>query len=210
MEQFLGHTVREILLLLVRAHIHEGQNRYGLVVGKNCLCGRWRRRNFGRHGGWLCRNCCGFGCSNRRLDCWWSKELENKQTNRQGQHPDDDVVEPLARYVSDRLATFDLALALQSLRSHLVDPGEDQCQWEAEDQDRQYQAYPTGRQLQGIEKDIGDLQDQPGSDTIQHRHPDDVAALELFEERHRYGDLGGLRGDLVPSTEILIGEARPL
>jgi hypothetical protein len=73
----------------------------------------------------------------RRLDNGdrlWDEPINGHRTDCQHQQDDDQDVDLASGLTGDGLAAIDVLLALQPLRSHLVDPGEDQHRDEAQDQ----------------------------------------------------------------------------
>jgi len=87
--------------------------------------------------------------------------------------------------VSDGLVAIDLVLAFQSFRGQLVHPGEDQREWKAEHQKPEHEARCPVGQLQDVKEKLADLQDHPAGDQVQERNAEDVAPLQLGDQRHR-------------------------
>ena len=196
-KQLLGESVREIFLLCIGTHVDERQHGdgFGSIASRFCSrrfgskvrLGRNSDRCGGRH-----ESCQHNGCYEQQNDDADQHErwhlshqlIHDHHSDGQSQHDDDQDIDLATGFGCAGLAAVHVLLALQPLRGYLEDPGEDQRQREAEDENRQDQPYPRGRQFHSVEQDIRDLQYQPGGDDIEDRGLDDVTALEFLVKRH--------------------------
>ena len=84
----------------------------------------------------------------------------------------------------DGLTAVDVGFSFQTLRRHLVDPGEDQYQREPEDKDAEHQPQAPAGNVEQSEQHVGDLQQQPPGDQVKRADARDVPAPEFFDQWH--------------------------
>ena len=110
--------------------------------------------------------------------------------NRGQQHADDRDIGVATQSVDDRAGhALRRGIARYAPVTGFVEPGERDGHWKAEYRgDDQRDHHPPGH-AQGLERDVGDLQQQPGDDGVAGRDADDTSLAEAVQP----GDADGFR-----------------
>ena len=102
--------------------------------------------------------------------------------NRGQQYTDNRDIGVATQSVDDRAGhALRRGIARQAPIAGFVEPGERDCHWKAEYRgDDQRDHHPLGH-AQGLERDVGNLQQQPGDDGVAGRDADDTSLAEAAQ-----------------------------
>ena len=168
-QQFLREPVAEVLVLLVLAHVDEGQHGDGVEPPIVCLGSRLLRSSRGLRSSSGGRPDSGFVALHRALE---------QQRADSGRHQaDDEVVQLVPGLVGDRLIGLNVPRALDAVRRQLEGPGEQQREREADHAEPDDESQrEVGKPHRGRDR-VGHLDDDPAQDEVGCAHLEDIAAL---------------------------------
>jgi hypothetical protein len=78
----------------------------------------------------------------------------------------------------------DLVLAPQAFWRELVDPGEDHCERQTQQEQAEKQPETPRWHIERAEQQLGDLQQHPACDEVQRRYPEHVPPPQFRHDRH--------------------------
>src|SRR6266700_2905984 len=158
-DQFLGHPVTQILVVFIRAHVHEWQhgNRF---VRRDCSRLALSRR----------------GC--RSLE----HQLIHEQTGRDDRQRDRNGYNPSTGASLDRFTRLDLGFEFDSFRRDLKRPRKNQRHRKTEDDDDDKYLHHPRRRVEGREENRRRLNQQPRHHRVRDRDFVNIAPLHFGEE----------------------------
>jgi hypothetical protein len=162
-QQRLGESVAEVLVVGVAAHVDEGQHRDGrAAVG------------IGKPRGGRLR------CCRRRQH----ETVRDQHTHSDDEQHDGDDIKAFGGDRRDGLRAVHLRLALDALGCDLERPGEKQCNRQADGQQGNDDLADPTRRAVDVEYQRTDFDQQPGSHQVGRPDAEHIAALELVEQGH--------------------------
>src|SRR5205809_5400207 len=167
-DQFLGHAVAQILVVLIRAHVHKRQHSDRLLVGR-------KGRTYGA-------SALRGVCIRAARPAVAPYHLKHEQTGRDDRERD--------RYSNnlspgpslDRLTRLDLGFEFDSFRRNLKRPRKNQRHRKTEDDDDDKYLHHPWRCVEGWEENRRGLDQQPRHHRVRDRDFVNVTPLQFGEE----------------------------